>query len=93
MNDAKRKEEYEPRLDVLEMLAHDVWTLSLGSPASQIVNQDIDAQLKKISERVSSKRAALWITEIETLRGQLSVNVNRKVATDALFLSMAEEKQ
>jgi DNA polymerase III subunit delta' len=93
MNDAKRKDEYEPRLDVLEMLVHDVWALRLGAPPEQIVNRDLDAQLKKISERVSSARAARWITEIETLRGQLSVNVNRKVATDALFLSMAEENK
>ncbi|HEV7843426.1 MAG TPA: DNA polymerase III subunit delta' C-terminal domain-containing protein, partial [Pyrinomonadaceae bacterium] len=92
MNDAKRKDEYEPRLDVLEMLVHDVWTIGLGAPIEQIVNQEVAAQLKKIGERVSSRRAARWITEIETLRGQLSVNVNRKVATDALFLSMAEEK-
>ncbi|MBD0370577.1 MAG: hypothetical protein ICV60_07075 [Pyrinomonadaceae bacterium] len=91
MNDAKRKEEYEPRLDVLEMLVHDVWAMGLGAPPERIVNQDVDAELKKISERVSSSRAARWITEIETLRGQLAVNVNRKVATDALFLSMAEE--
>lgn len=91
MNDVKRKEEYEPRLEALEMLAHDVWAMALGAPAEQIINHEIDAQLKKISEHVPSRRAARWITEIETLRGQLSVNVNRKVATDALFLSMAEE--
>lgn len=93
MNDAKRKEDYEPRLDALEMLVHDVWALSLGAPPEKIVNQDVDAQLKKISERVSGPRAARWITEIETLRGQLAVNVNRKVATDALFLSMAEDRR
>jgi DNA polymerase-3 subunit delta' len=92
MNDAKRKEEYEPRLNVLEMLVHDVWALGLGAPTEQIINRDLDAQLKKISERVPARRAARWITEIETLRGQLYVNVNRKAATDALFLSMAEEK-
>ncbi|HKS26197.1 MAG TPA: DNA polymerase III subunit delta' [Pyrinomonadaceae bacterium] len=91
MNDAKRKDEYEPRLEALEMLVHDVWTLGLGAPAEQIVNRDLDEQLKQISVRVPSRRAARWITEIETLRGQLLVNVNRKVATDALFLSMAEE--
>ena len=93
MNDAKRKEEYEPRLNVLEMLVHDVWALSLGAPHDRIINADVDTQLAKISERVPSSRAARWITEIETLRGQLSVNVNRKVATDALFLSMADERQ
>ena len=93
MNDAKRKEEYEPRLNVLELLVHDVWAMALGAAPEQIVNRDLDAQLKRISERVAARRAARWITEIETLRGQLYVNVNRKAATDALFLSMAEEKQ
>jgi DNA polymerase-3 subunit delta' len=90
MNDAKRKDEYEARLDVLEMLVHDVWTLRLGAPPERIVNIEVDAELKKISERILPSRAARWITEIETLRDQLTVNVNRKVATDALFLSMAE---
>ena len=91
MNDAKRKDEYEPRLDVLEMLVHDVWALGLGASPERIVNSDVDSELKKISASVSTRRAARWITEIETLRGQLAVNVNRKVATDALFLSMAGE--
>ena len=90
MNDAKRKEEYEPRLDVLETLVHDVWALTLGAAREQVVNADVEGQLSKISERVTSERASRWITEIERLRGQLVVNVNRKVATDALFLSMAE---
>lgn len=90
MNDAKRKDEYEARLDVLEMLVHDVWALGLGMPQERIVNLEVDAELKKISERVPSTRAARWITEIENLRDQMTVNVNRKVATDALFLSMAE---
>jgi DNA polymerase-3 subunit delta' len=89
MNDAKRKDEYEPRLDVLEILIRDVWALALGTPAEQIVNEDLGAQLSQISARVESRRAAGWLTLVETLRGQLSVNINRKVATDALFLAMA----
>jgi DNA polymerase-3 subunit delta' len=89
MNDAKRKDEYEPRLDVLEILIRDVWALALGAPAEQIVNEDLRAQLSQISARVESHRAAGWLTLVETLRGQLSVNINRKVATDALFLAMA----
>jgi DNA polymerase-3 subunit delta' len=89
MNDAKRKEEYEPRLDVLETLIRDVWMLKVGVAPEQIVNVDLGAQLAKISERVESRRAANWLKSVETLRGQLAVNINRKVATDALFLSMA----
>jgi DNA polymerase-3 subunit delta' len=89
MNDARRKDEYEPRLDVLEILIRDVWALALGAPAEQLVNEDVRAQLSQISSRVESRRAASWLTLLETLRGQLSVNINRKVATDALFLAMA----
>ena len=90
LNDAKRKDEYEPRLDVLEVLIRDVWALTLGAPAEQLVNTDLQAQLAKIGAQVESRRAARWLSQIETLREQLAVNINRKVATDALFLAMAD---
>jgi hypothetical protein len=38
---------------------------------------------------MDSSRAADWILQIEDLREQLIVNVNRKITTDALFLVMA----
>jgi DNA polymerase III subunit delta' len=90
MNDAKRKEEYEPRLDALATLVHDVWVLSLGAPAEQLLNQDLGAQLSKIVSNLDSRRAARWLSQIEQHRRGLDVNINRKVATDALFLTMAE---
>jgi hypothetical protein len=34
-------------------------------------------------------KAAAWILEIEDMREQLMVNINRKAATDALFVTMA----
>lgn len=88
--DAKRKDEYESRLDALETLLRDVWALALSASEEQLVNADIRAQLAQLSAGVSSRRIAGWITQIETLRGQLAVNINRKVATDALFLQMAK---
>lgn len=91
LNDAKHRDEYEPRLDVLATLIRDVWALALGAPAAQLVNEDLRAQLDKISARLETRRAAVWLSQIETLRGQLAVNINRKVATDALFLAMAAE--
>jgi hypothetical protein len=36
-------------------------------------------------------RAARWLSRVEELRTQLAVNVNRKAATDALFLAMASD--
>jgi DNA polymerase-3 subunit delta' len=88
LTDAKHKEEYEPRLDVLETLIHDAWLLSLN-PEAKIVNEDIRERLSRLAARLKSGHAADWMTRIQNLRGQLAVNINRRVATDALLLSMA----
>jgi DNA polymerase-3 subunit delta' len=88
LSDAKHKEDYEPRLDVLETLIHDAWLLSLN-PAAKIVNEDIRERLARIASGLKSSHAADWMGRIQVLRGQLAVNINRRVATDALFLSMA----
>ena len=90
LSDAKYKEEYEPRLDVLQTLIHDLWVLSLGSTETQVVNHDIREQLSKTSQQIESRRAAGWLIRIDNLRRQLAVNINRRVATDAVFLSMAK---
>jgi DNA polymerase III subunit delta' len=89
LNDTKHKEEYEERLDILEALIRDAWMLSLGVAEEQLVNDDLLPQLAKIGHVMDSNRVASWIAKIEELREQLAVNINRKVATDALFLSMA----
>jgi DNA polymerase-3 subunit delta' len=91
MNDTKRKDEYEPRLDLLATLIHDVWILSLGAPDEQIVNQDLRSQLSKIVSGLDSRRPSRWLSQLEQHRRGLDVNINRKIATDALFLTMAED--
>ena len=89
LNEAQYKDEFEDRLDVLETLIRDAWMLSLGVDQAQLVNEDLSSELIEISRLLDSSRAAEWILQIEDLREQLIVNVNRKVATDALFLVMA----
>lgn len=89
LNEAQYKEEFEERLDVLETLIRDAWMLSLGAESTQLVNEDLAAELKEISKKLDSGRAADWILQLEDLREQLIVNINRKVTTDALFLVMA----
>jgi DNA polymerase-3 subunit delta' len=91
LNEAQYKEEFEERLDVLETLIRDAWMLSLGVKPEQLVNEDLLSELEPISEELDSGRAANWILQIEDMREQLIVNVNRKVTTDALFLAMAGE--
>jgi DNA polymerase III subunit delta' len=89
LNETKYKDEYESRLDILEMLIRDAWMLALQTPEESVVNQDLLPQLKKISAGHDSRRPAGWISQIEEMREQLIVNINRKAATDALFLTMA----
>jgi hypothetical protein len=63
--------------------------LALGVEPAQLVNEDLSAELLEISKNIDPSRASDWILQIEDLREQLIVNVNRKVTTDALFLVMA----
>ena len=89
LNEAQYRDEFEERLDVLETLIRDAWMLSLGVKPELLVNEDLSPELENISKRMDAGRAADWILQIEDLREQLIVNVNRKITTDALFLVMA----
>jgi DNA polymerase III subunit delta' len=91
LNEAQYKDEFEERLDVLETLIRDAWMLSLGVDSSRIVNEDLSAELKEIAQKMDPGRAGDWILQIEDLREQLIVNVNRKITTDSLFLVMARD--
>jgi len=89
LNSAGQKDDYESSLDILETLIRDALMLSLGVQDDQIVNDDLRSQLAKVAEHINARTAADWIAKIEELREQLVVNINRKIATDALLLSMA----
>jgi DNA polymerase-3 subunit delta' len=91
LGDAKNKDEYEPRLDALEILVRDLWLLALGGADSRLVNGDLSERLARLATGVPPSRAARWLTRIEELRTQLAVNVNRRAATDALFLTMSAD--
>ena len=86
---AKDRDEYEQLLEVLEVLIRDAWGLSLGRPKEKIVNVDLLSDLQRIAGGLRSAQAASWLRQIEELRGALEVNLNRKVASDALLMSMA----
>lgn len=90
MNDAKNKDGYELSLDVLQTLIHDVWTLKNNAAERILINVDVLANLQKLAVNAESKRLAKWLLEIENLRAGLIFNLNRKIATDALFLQMAD---
>jgi DNA polymerase-3 subunit delta' len=89
MNDAKNKDGYETSLETLQTLIHDVWTLKNNADEKILINVDLISDLKKLATNAESKRLSAWLSEIENLRVGLAVNLNRKIATDALFMQMA----
>ena len=83
------RDEYELTLEVLETLIRDAWALRLERPSEGIINIDLLKELKAIAGEMQSRHARAWLQAIEELRGTLEVNINRRVAGDALFLAMA----
>ena len=90
INDAKNKDFYGNYLNILQTLIHDLWILRLGQAEETIVNADLKNELRHLAEKATTKRLAAWLSEIETLYGNLNLNLNRKISTDALFMQMAK---
>ena len=91
LNEAQHKDHFEERLEVLETLIRDAWMSSLGVESERLVNEDLLPELDKMSKKLDPERAATWILQIEDMREQLVVNINKKIATDALLLAMAND--
>jgi DNA polymerase-3 subunit delta' len=88
MNDAKNTDDYETTLGILETIIRDAWLLENGSGTDSVSNRDISPKIAYIAEGIDPRRLSSWLTEIEHLRETFAVNINRKVATDALFMRM-----
>jgi DNA polymerase-3 subunit delta' len=89
LNDAKNKDLHEENLAVLESLIRDMWTLKNGVTHDAITNFDEADRLKTIAVQVESARLEDALAEIESLRQSFQVNINRKSATDALFMKIS----
>ncbi len=89
MNDARNKDLYEQNLEILESLVRDIWLIKRGSDPGSIRNLDLLEDLKAVATVVPASRLADSLNEIELLRQALAVNINRKIATDALFMKMS----
>ena len=89
MNAAISKDEYEEKLSILQVLVHDMWLLRNAANENAILNIDIKPDLAELGASTTSQTLSGWLEEIETLQENFIVNINRKVATDSLFVQMA----
>ncbi len=88
MNDAKNKALYEENLEILESLIRDVWLIKSREP-NAVRNIDLGTSLEEIADRVESPNLVDAMEEIERLRQSFAVNINRRAATDSLFMKMS----
>jgi DNA polymerase III subunit delta' len=89
MTDARNKDTFEESLDVLESLLRDIWKLSVTADEHGIENVDLAKDLASCASERTRKVVPEWIEAIEKMRLDLVVNINRRIATDALFSRMA----
>lgn len=87
LSDPKRKDDFESSLDILAMLIRDIWLVRQGS--RDIRNIDLADQLADSARSLGTAPMAEWLEHIEQLRQSFAVNINRKIAADALFAGMA----
>lgn len=87
LSDPKNKDSYEDTLEILQTLIHDIWTLKNNADAV-IINFDILPNIEQLSNNIDNQTLSKWLTEIEDLLENLRANLNRKIATDALFMRM-----
>ncbi len=88
MNDAKNKDSFEDNLDTLQSLIHDVWALKVSGDASRVVNTDLLDRLATLAANSATSDMPKWLADIDVMRENFAVNINRKVAADALFIGM-----
>lgn len=89
MNDAKNKEFFEESIDILVSMLHDIWTIRVSGDISRAVNSDLADRLNALSPSSAAANIPSWLAEIDTMRENFLVNINRKIAADALFVGMA----
>ena len=89
MSDAKNKENFEESLGILDSLIHDIWSLRTAGDETRLANADLTDYLRRLADQAGPADLPGWLADIETMRQNLIVNINRKVAIAALFAGMA----
>lgn len=87
--DAKNKDRFEENLRIMQTLVHDLLGLVTGADHASIMNIELSLELGDLARNAGIERLSAWQLEIEDLLASLNINVNKRVATDSLFVRMA----
>lgn len=76
-------------LELLEGLLRDAARAALGGNDAALIHADLSPRLERLGSRMGSLRAALLVSAIERLRGDLRFNVNRLLVAESLLAAVA----
>lgn len=80
------REEFEKRLDVLNVVLRDIFCLITQGEATDVLNSDIAPTLRQLAKDWSLARTEHLNAQLETLRRNLQQNVHRQIALEEIFL-------
>ncbi len=83
----KERPDFETFLDLAASILHDVACLRGGADDALVTHADVRPKLADIAERFSFARLEELLERFESLRRDLSRNVNRTLALEALVLA------
>lgn len=88
----QERADFERRLELLLSLLRDMFLLAAGSSREFAVNIDALDRLAPLAQKIGLKRLLVWVEKLSELRGNLRVNINRQIATEAILLELSETR-
>lgn len=88
MTDAKNKDDLEQNLEVFEALLFDIWRMRSTGDPNHIRNTDLVNEISQFSANGQARHIEDWLRGIAEFREGMNVNINKRVALDALFVGM-----
>jgi DNA polymerase III subunit delta' len=85
----QERDVFERKLGLLLALLRDVFLLTAGGAEAGLTNIDAADRLRALAEKAGRRRVTDWVKGFDEMRRNLTININRQVATEALLLALS----
>src|SRR5262249_36304876 len=82
------RDDFVSHMNTLLLLLADLFRLKLDQPLEMLTNSDAIEQLGRIADEVELESLTMWADKIEKLLQDMTRNVSRQLAMEALLLSI-----
>jgi DNA polymerase III subunit delta' len=86
----QERETFERMLLLMLNLLRDIFLIAASGKTDNIVNIDVADRMNILADKIKLPHLIEWIKKFDELRFNLRININRQVATEAAFLSLAQ---